>query len=124
MYKILSIDTLFVLKVVPSLTFAQPDTLWTRTFGGSGGAYSGDLVDSTGNCIIVGWKSVSGNTEDVWLVRIDNEGDTLWTKTFGGIGQEEGNAVQETSDGGFIIAGSKVVSSSLVTRSLKRLSAS
>lgn len=29
----------------------------------------------------------------------------LWTKTFGGTGGDYGNSVQETADGGFIVAG-------------------
>ena len=34
--------------------------------------------------------------------------DTLWTRTYGGAGGEGGKSVQQTSDGGFIIAGSCV----------------
>ena len=33
--KLLSIISLFTLLLVPQITFAQPDTLWTKTFGGS-----------------------------------------------------------------------------------------
>ncbi len=29
----------------------------------------------------------------------------LWTKTFDGTGGDHGNSVQETSDGGYIVAG-------------------
>jgi hypothetical protein len=32
--------------------------------------------------------------------------DTLWTKTYDGLGYEEGYSIQQTADGGFIIAGS------------------
>ncbi|MFQ5870062.1 MAG: hypothetical protein ACE5JC_09190, partial [Candidatus Zixiibacteriota bacterium] len=32
-------------------------------------------------------------------------GDTLWTRTYGGWSDEVGYSVQQTSDGGYIIAG-------------------
>ncbi|MBT8378769.1 MAG: T9SS type A sorting domain-containing protein, partial [Ignavibacteria bacterium] len=42
---------------------------------------------------------------DVWLLKTDNSGDTLWTKTYDGGDADLGYAVQNTSDGGFIIVG-------------------
>ena len=32
-------------------------------------------------------------------------GDTLWTRTFGGSSEDVANSVQQTTDGGYIIAG-------------------
>jgi hypothetical protein len=47
---------------------------------------------------------------DAWLLKTDANGDTLWTKTFvedSLFSQNEGNSVQQTIDGGYIICGSK-----------------
>ncbi|MEI7828092.1 MAG: hypothetical protein WCI87_09970, partial [Euryarchaeota archaeon] len=45
---------------------------------------------------------------DAWLVKTDASGKVVWEKTFGtkAVGyEEEAHAVQQTSDGGFILAG-------------------
>ena len=77
---LLAVNFIFV---IPS--FAQaPDTLWTKTFGGSG-YEDGSSVQQTsdGGYIITG--IIGGlSVGDVWLIRTDGAGDTVWTRTFGG----------------------------------------
>jgi hypothetical protein len=84
------------------------DTLWTRTYGGPLYDY-GHSVQETfdGGYIITGitWSYGAGDN-DVYLIRTDENGATLWTETYGGIDNEYGYSVQQTSDSGFIIAGS------------------
>ena len=82
------------------------DTLWTKTYGGSSEDY-GYSVQQTidGGYIIAGRTSSFGNDEQAYLVKTDPIGDTLWTKTYGGSGAQRGYSVQQTTDGGYIIAG-------------------
>ncbi|MGB3478352.1 MAG: T9SS type A sorting domain-containing protein [bacterium] len=45
------------------------------------------------------------DSSDIYLIKTDSLGDTLWTKTYGGLEDEYGEAVIQTSDGGYIVAG-------------------
>ncbi|KOY86173.1 hypothetical protein AD998_08430 [bacterium 336/3] len=58
---------------------------------------------SDGGFIIVGTKFVKSEDTDVYLLKIDADGNEQWSKTFGGSGLDEGVAVRETPDGGFLI---------------------
>jgi hypothetical protein len=96
-------DDVHVVKTNP-----QGDLLWDRTYGGSdseGGASVQQTTD--GGYIIAGdTKSFGAGNHDVYLVKTNASGDTLWTRTYGGPASDGGASVQQTSDGGYIIAGS------------------
>jgi len=92
----------------PYSLYAQaPDTLWTKTIGGVDWEW-GRSVQQTinGGYIVTGCTYSFGNGEgDIYLLYIDATGKMQWSKTFGGADNDEGYSVQQTSDGGFIIAG-------------------
>ena len=85
------------------------DTLWTKTYGGIHDEFA-ESVDITtdGGYIITGYSNSFGSGgNDVYLIKTDSIGDTLWTKTYGISGYDDyGYSVKQTSDGGYIIAGS------------------
>lgn len=91
------------------VSFAQaPDTLWTKTYGGTGdegGAQRVSVQQTTdGGFIIAGMQGGALNS-NVYLVKTNANGDTLWTKTYGGSYGDAGNSVRQTTDGGYIVAG-------------------
>jgi hypothetical protein len=88
-------------------TDANGDTLWTRTFGGDS-ADLGHSVSQTADrgFILCGQTASFGaGNYDAWLIKTDSMGDTLWTRTFGGGSDDRGYSVQQTADGGFVMAG-------------------
>ena len=84
--------------------------LWERTYGDSlweCGRHVEPALD--GGYIIVGETESYGGGEmeypDIYLLKVDNAGDQEWYRTFGGPGMDIGYWVEQTTDGGYIIAG-------------------
>ena len=90
-------------------TDSNGDTLWTKTY--SGGAW-GCSVQQTidGGYIVTGPTEFFTGIPDVYLLKTDSNGVFLWNKTFGVNSSAVSYSVQQTSDGGFVITGSKKVS--------------
>jgi hypothetical protein len=88
-------------------TNTNGDTLWTKSFGSTGqdeGRYIQQTIDG-GYIIAALTDSFGAGHFDFYLIKTDSIGDTLWTRTLGGTNSDKGYSVQQTSDGGYIIAG-------------------
>ncbi|OGC42105.1 hypothetical protein A2Y85_03900 [candidate division WOR-3 bacterium RBG_13_43_14] len=80
---------------------------WQTSCGGLNDEYGWDIEQtSDGGYIIVGYTNSFGNGgQDVYIIKLNSSGDTTWTKTIGGIDSDFAYGVEQTSDGGYIIAG-------------------
>ena len=89
-------------------TDASGTLLWSKTFGGTDAdAGAGCLEIHDGRYIFTGYTASNGTGMfDGWLVKTDREGNELWSKTFGGSGNDLLYAVDETTEGGYVLFGS------------------
>lgn len=85
---------------------ATGDLIWEKEYGGTGND-EGKCIQKTsdGGYIIAGYTDSLGNGgEDVYILKLDQNGSVLWQKTYGGIGNDRANCIQQTSDG-YVITG-------------------
>jgi predicted secreted protein len=80
---------------------------WFKTYGGTGND-SASFIQQTpdGGYIMAGdTTSFGAGNRDIWLLKLDGEGSATWQKTYGGTGREWIESIQQTPDGGYIVAG-------------------
>jgi hypothetical protein len=80
---------------------------WNRTFGGIDPdcAVSVQQTSDSGYILAGYTESYGAGRSDFWLVKTDSKGNKEWDKTFGGTDHDYVSSVQQTSDGGYILAG-------------------
>ncbi|MFA6336440.1 MAG: hypothetical protein WCX23_00500 [Candidatus Paceibacterota bacterium] len=89
-------------------TVAEPEEItWIKTFGGSGNDVSRSIRQtSDGGYVLAGYTNSSGaGGYDFLVIKIDSSGNVSWSKTFGGPGSDSIRFAQQTSDGGYVLAG-------------------
>jgi len=86
---------------------ASGDTVWTRTYGGQDHEEDRWVRQtSDGGYVMAGFsESFGSGGYDIYVIKTDATGDTAWTRTYGGSDDEYGYSVEETGDGGYVIAG-------------------
>jgi len=88
-------------------TNASGNLDWWKNIGGSEDEYAYSIQQTTDGGYIMAGETFSygAGSYDFYLVKTDASGNTEWEKTFGGSGYEAANSVHQTTDGGYIIAG-------------------
>lgn len=85
----------------------QGNELWSRTYGGSISAETGEelVLTNDGGFVIAGTNELTERTIQISLLRTDSKGEQIWNRLYGGVGQNFGNSVVATRDGGFVVVG-------------------
>ncbi|SNQ61574.1 exported hypothetical protein [Candidatus Methanoperedens nitroreducens] len=80
---------------------------WDKTFGGTGSDSAASVIQNqNGEYVIAGTSSSYGaGGYDAWLIITDSKGNWLWDKSFGGRNNDLAASVIQTSDDGYMIAG-------------------
>jgi len=84
------------------------NAVWQQTFGGDRTDYVYCVQQTTDNGFIICGESDSFSnpqSQDIWLIKIDENGNEKWQQTFGGNGGDRSKYILQNSDGSFIIAG-------------------
>ena len=91
------------------------DIIWDKLLGGDNDEEALSIQQTTdGGYILAGYSlsSANGNVtttnhgvNDYWIIKLDGAGAITWNKLLGGTGNEYATSIQQTADGGYIIAG-------------------
>jgi hypothetical protein len=87
-------------------TQGAQQVVWQKTFGGSDDDRARSVQETIdGGYIVAGYTWSPSKWEDVYILKLDANGNKLWEKTFGGSYDERAYCIQQTRDGGYIVAG-------------------
>ncbi len=88
-------------------TDAEGNEMWSKTFGGPALDVGMSVLEADdGGYVVAGYtESLGAGESDAYLIKTDAEGNEVWSHVYGGSGPEMGRSVDNTSDGGYVIAG-------------------
>ena len=81
--------------------------LWNKAYGGPENDLGYSVIPTldSGFLMLGTSQSFGAGSADVLLIKVDNAGEIEWSKTFGGFAWDDGFEMDQTDDGGYIIAG-------------------
>jgi uncharacterized delta-60 repeat protein len=80
---------------------------WQRFYGGAlwDVAYAVQQTSDGGYVVAGRTESFGAGSGDVWVLKLNMDGSVNWQKTYGGNAVDKAHAIQQTSDGGYVVAG-------------------
>jgi hypothetical protein len=80
---------------------------WQKTYGGQYSDEARSIQQTSGGGYIVAGEtgSFGAGLENFWVLKLDVTGNVTWQKTYGGDILDEARSIQQTSEGGYIVAG-------------------
>jgi hypothetical protein len=84
---------------------------WNYTYGGDENDSMEAFIHTNDNGLALAGStySYSNGESDFWLVKTDINGSVAWNKSYGDSGWEGANAIIQTHDGGYALAGSIIL---------------
>ncbi|OHB90345.1 MAG: hypothetical protein A3D89_04325 [Planctomycetes bacterium RIFCSPHIGHO2_02_FULL_52_58] len=79
---------------------------WQKTYGGDNADEAHSIQQtSDGGYIVAGWTLSFDKRGVCWVLKLNSVGNVEWQKLYGGDGGERADSIQQTSDGGYVVAG-------------------
>ncbi len=103
MKRIILTSTIFLLFT----SFLPLNAQWARTYGGSSEDVARSIQQtSDGGYIVAGYtKSFGAGGSDFWILKLSTTGTIEWQRTYGESDNDQAYSIQQTNDGGYIVAG-------------------
>jgi hypothetical protein len=87
--------------------------VWRKCLGGNNSDWASSIQQTSDDGYVVAGATlsndgdVSGNhgSNDYWAVKLDSSGNLVWRKCLGGNNSDWASSIQQTSDGGYVVAG-------------------
>ena len=81
--------------------------LWQKTYGGTRSEETRSIQETTdGGFVVTGpTNSFGSGANDIWVIKLNSAGVIQWQKTYGGSSADVPHSIQQTSDGGYVVAG-------------------
>ncbi len=80
---------------------------WQKSYGGVNWDSASAVQQTADDGYVVAGMTPSfgAGARDSWVLKLRPDGSIEWQKTYGGDGWDEARSIQQTSDGGYIVAG-------------------